>query len=198
MKELKLRQAVQGPVRRRQTFSLMLSLSLVQQCILPENWPFFRSRTNDYTAECLSHGNAFLRLYLNDYNCNKSCLGSYISRVVPLLTQQQYVLHRDIVWNLFSLANLVPKLSQHVCLEKGPNRPLITLRYSFYLFSATSWEIYKVPLKLMRWILFLPPQTFYLLLDRSSLISKGITVHPVKKRDCEMIINFLYRVFPVA
>ena len=157
MKELKLRQAVQGPVRRRQTFSFMLSLNLVQQCILPENWSFFRSRTNDHTAECLSHGNAFLRLYHNDYNCNKSCLGSYISRLVPLLTQQQYILHRDIVWNLFSLANLVPKLSQHVCLEKGPNRLLTTLRYYFYLFSATSWEVYKVPLKLMRWILFLPP-----------------------------------------
>ena len=156
----------------------MLSLSLVQQYILPENWPFFRSRTNDHTAECLSHGNAFLRLYLNYYNCNKSCLGSYISRVVPLLTQQQYVLHRDIVWNLFSLANLVPKLSQHVCLEKGPNRPLTSLRYSFYLFSATSWEIYKVPLKLMRQIPFLPPQTFDLLLGQSSLTSKRITVYP--------------------
>ena len=30
MRELKLTQAVQSPVRRRQTFSLMLSLSLVQ------------------------------------------------------------------------------------------------------------------------------------------------------------------------
>ena len=29
----------------------------------------------------------------------------------------------------------------------------------------------------MRWILFLPPQTFCLLLGRSSLTSKGITVH---------------------
>ena len=25
------------------------------------------------------------------------------------------------IWNLFSLANLVPKLSQNKCLEKGPN-----------------------------------------------------------------------------
>ena len=126
----------------------------------------------------LSHGNAFLRLYGNDYNCNKSCLGTYISRLVPLLTQQQYILHRDIVWNLFSLANLVPKLTQDVCLGKGPNRPLTMLRYSFYLFSAATWEVYKIPLKLMRWILFLPPQTFCLLLGRSSLTSKGITVHP--------------------
>ena len=31
----------------------MLSLSLAQQCILCKNWPFFRSRTNDHTAQCL-------------------------------------------------------------------------------------------------------------------------------------------------
>ena len=30
----------------------------------------------------------------------------------------------------------------------------------------------------MKWILFLPPQTFCLLLGRSSLTSKGISVHP--------------------
>ena len=30
----------------------------------------------------------------------------------------------------------------------------------------------------MRWILFLPPQTFCLLLGQSSLTCKGITVHP--------------------
>ena len=173
-----LRQAVQGPVRRRQTFSLMLSLSLVQQCILLENWPFFRSRANDYTAQCLTHGNAFPRPYVNDFNYNKSFLGTYISRLVPLITQQQYILPRDFVWNLFSLANLVPKLSQDICLGKGPNRTLTMLRYSFHLFSAASWEIYKVPLKLMMQIPFLPPQTFDLLLGKSSLTSKRITVHP--------------------
>ena len=161
MKELKLRQAVQGPVKRRQTFSFMLSLSLVQQCILPENWPFLRSRTNDYTVWCYTHGNAFLQLYVNDYNCNKYCLGTCISRLVALITQQWYILPRDIVWNLFSLANLVPKLSQDICLGKGPSGTLTTLRYSFYLFSAASWEIYKVPHKLVRWILFLPTSDVY-------------------------------------
>ena len=30
MKELKLKQTVQGPIKRKQTFSLMLSLNLVQ------------------------------------------------------------------------------------------------------------------------------------------------------------------------
>ena len=48
----------------------------------------------------------------------------------------------------------------------------------FFLFSAASWEVYKVPLKLMRQIPFLPPQTFDLLLGKSSLTSKRITVHP--------------------
>ena len=166
MKELMLRQAVQGPLRRMQTFSLMLSLSLVHQHILPENWPFSRSRTNDYTAECLTHGNAFLRLYGNDYNCNKSCLGTYISRLVPLLTEQQYILHGDIVWNLLSLANLVPKLSQDVCLGKGPNRPLTTLRYSFYLFSAASWKLYKA--RLNEWSGY-SPAPFWCLCQRLSL-----------------------------
>ena len=159
MKELKLTQTVQVPIKRKQTFSLMLSLSLVQQRILPENWHFFSSRTNDYTAQCLTHGNAFLRLFVNDYN--KSCLGTCISRLVALITQQWSILPRDIVWNLFSLANLVPKLSQDVCLGKGSNGTLTTLRYSFYLFSAASWEIYKVPHKLVRWILFLPTSDVY-------------------------------------
>ena len=57
-------------------------------CILPKNWPFFSSGANDHTAQCLAHGNAFLRLYINDYNCNKSCLETCFSRLVPLITQQ--------------------------------------------------------------------------------------------------------------
>ena len=139
----------------------MLSLSLVQQCILPENWPFLRSRTNDYTVWCYTHGNAFLQLYVNDYNCNKYCLGTCISRLVALITQQWYILPRDIVWNLFSLANLVPKLSQDICLGKGPSGTLTTLRYSFYLFLAASWEVCKVPLKLVRRVLFLSTSDVY-------------------------------------
>ena len=91
-----------------------------------------------YTAQCLTHGNAFLRLYVNDYNYNKSCLGTCISRLVPLITQQDYILPRDFVWNLFSLANLVPKLSQDECIGKGSGGTLTTLSYSFYLFSVAS------------------------------------------------------------
>ena len=165
----------------------MLSLSLVQQCILPENWPFFRSRINDYTAQCLTHGNAFLRLYVNDYNYNKSCLGTCISRLVPLITQQDYILPRDIVWNLFSLANLVPKLSQDECLGKGPNGTLTTLRYSFYLCSAASWEIYKVPLKLVSKILFLPTSDVYV---RSFLCS--VTLHKIFHTKLWMTETYLW------
>ena len=85
VKEFKLPQAVQGPLRRRWSFSLILSLSLVQECILPKNWPFFRSRTNDHTAQCPTHGNAFLRLFVNDYNCYKSCVGTCFSRLYTWL-----------------------------------------------------------------------------------------------------------------
>ena len=70
LKRLTLRQVVQGLLRKRWTFLLMLSLTLVQQCILPKNWPFFRSKWIHSTK--LTHGNAFLRLYVKDYNCNKS------------------------------------------------------------------------------------------------------------------------------
>ena len=125
-----------------------------------------------YTAQCLTHGNAFLRLYVNDYNYNKSCLRTCISTLVPLITQQQNILPRDIIWNLFSLANFVPKLSPDECLEKGPNRTLTTLRYSFYLVSTTNWKIYKVPLKLMRQILFLAP--FWYLWQKLSLFFEAI------------------------
>ena len=156
MKEFKLRQAVQGPIKKRQTFLLLLSLSLLQQNILPENWPFFRSRTNDYIVQCLTHENAFLRLCVNDYNYKKYCLGTCISKLVPLITQQQYIFPRDIVWKLFSLANLVPKLSQDVCLGKGSCGTLRTLRYYFYLFSADSLKVYKALLKLVRWVCSCP------------------------------------------
>ena len=52
--------------------------------------------------------------------------------------------------NPFSLANIVPKLSRMYALGKDLVKFLQTLRYSFYLFSAASWEVYKALLKLMR------------------------------------------------
>ena len=64
----------------------------------------------------------------------------------------------DITQNPFSLENLVPKLSQEICLGKGSGGILTTLRYSFYLFSATSWKVYSAPLKP---VIFLPPSDVY-------------------------------------
>ena len=105
---------------------------------------------------------SFLRLYVDDYNCNKSCLGTCFSRLVPPdYTAAVYVSPRDWAWDPFSLANLVPKLSLDVCLGKGSDGTLTTLRYSFYLFSAASWEVYKVLPKLVRGVLFLPASDVY-------------------------------------
>ena len=87
--------------------------------------------------------------------------GNLFLKTCTQITQQQYISPRDVVWKLFSLANFVPKLSQDVCLGKGSGRTLTTLRYSFYLFSAASWEVYKVLLKLVRRVLFLPPSDVY-------------------------------------
>ena len=60
---------------------------------------------------------------------------------------------REVALNLFSLANLVPKLSQDICLGKGPRRTRTTLRHSFHLLLAASWEVCNVPLKLLRQVL---------------------------------------------
>ena len=73
-------------------------------------------------------------MLINKIVTNLACF----SRLVPLITHQQYISPRDIAQNLFSLANLVPKLSQDVCLGKGYGGTLTNLRYSFYLLSAAS------------------------------------------------------------
>ena len=72
--------------------------------------------TNDHT-EYLTHGNAFLKLYVNDCNCNRSWLGICFSRLVSLINSNS-ISHSETLLELFSLANLVPKLSQDVCLGK--------------------------------------------------------------------------------
>ena len=117
----------------------MLSLSLVQQGILSENWPFFRSGTNDHTTQCIIHGNAF---YVNNYHCNRSCLGNLSGYLYPWLHS-----------NSISHPETLPKLSQDVCLGERSGGTLTTSRYSFYLLSAASWEVYKVVLKLVRQVL---------------------------------------------
>ena len=92
---------------------------------------------------------AFLRLYVNDYNCNKSCLGNCFSVTI-------HIIHKYVARNLLLLANLVLKLSQDACLGRGSGRTFTTLRYSFYLFSTSSWEVYEAWLKLVRWVLSSP------------------------------------------
>ena len=52
----------------------------------------------------------------------------------PLLHNNSVSCPETLPGTLFSLANLVPKLSQDVCLGKGSCGTLRTLRYSFYLF----------------------------------------------------------------
>ena len=72
--------------------------------------------TNDHT-EHLTQGNAFLKLYVNNYNCNISWLGICFSRLVSL-TNSNSISHPETLLEPFSLANLVPKLSQEVCPGK--------------------------------------------------------------------------------
>ena len=109
---------------------------------LTQEWLFFRSRTYEQ-GNVLDYVNDY-NVNVNYYNCNKSCLGTCYSTLVPLITQQQYISPREVVWNHFpwqdpcSLANLVLKLSQDVCLQKGSGETLTILRYSIYLFSAAS------------------------------------------------------------
>ena len=148
----------------------MLSLSLVQQCILPKNGPLFRLGTNNHTAQCFTPGHAFLRLYVNDYNCNKSRLGTCFSRP----RTHDYTATVYLAQNPFSLANLLPKLFYDGCLGKGSGGTLRTLRYSFYLFSAACWGVYKAPLKLVRQLLSYP-----LLMSISEAFSVTFTLNKI-------------------
>ena len=74
----------------------------------------------------------------------------------PLLHNNSVSCPETLPGTLFSLANLVPKLSQDVCLGKGSCGTLRTLRYYFYLFSADSLKVYKALLKLVRWVCSCP------------------------------------------
>ena len=69
--------------------------------------------------------------------------------------------HPDLAWKPFSLAKLVPRLSQVVCLGKGSGGTLTTLRYSFYLFSAARRKVYMALLKLVRVGTLLPASDVY-------------------------------------
>ena len=141
---LKLRQAVQGALRRRWTFSLMLSISLVPQCILPKNWPFLRSGTNDHTVQCLTEM-LFLDSMLMIIIVTNLAWEPIPQDLYPWWHSKSIILPRDFAWNPFSLVNLVPKLSQDDALGKGLVELLTT--WGISLFSAASWKVYKILIK---------------------------------------------------
>jgi len=89
---------------------LLHPVLILQQCISLKTCPFIKLEADDYTS-LLTYEYTFLRLYVNDYNCNKSCLGTCFSAT-------EYLSQRLVAWNTFLLVNLVLKLSQHVCLGK--------------------------------------------------------------------------------
>ena len=134
-----------GTFQEEVNILLMLSLSRVQQCILPENWPFFRSGVDNYRVrQCLTNGNAFLRLCVNDYNCSTSCMETHISRLVPLIPQQWYILVWDVAQNPFSLASLGLVISG--CLPWGRvGWSSYDLEVFFFLYSQPSAEKYPMP-----------------------------------------------------
>ena len=107
-------------------------------------------------------------MLINKIVTNLACF----SRLVPLITHQQYISPRDIDQNLFSLANLVPKLSQDICLGKGSRGTLTNLRYSFYIFSAANWEVYNDSIKLVRWV-----HSYSLLMSMSEVFSVTFTLN---------------------
>ena len=136
----------------KEEVNILAHASLIQQCILPENWPCFRSGADNYTGrQCLTMLMVIIVTYL---------AWELVSlRLVPLIAQQQYIQPRVIAQNLCSLAHLVLKLSWDLCLGKESGGALPTLmyfflgsdkigrlqadmggdlRYSFRLFSAAS------------------------------------------------------------
>ena len=53
------------------------------------------SSSNAQTVQCLTHGNASIRLYVNNYNCNKSCLGNlFLKTCTPDDTATVYLTQR--------------------------------------------------------------------------------------------------------
>ena len=77
----------------------MLSLSLAQQCILPERTGFSLDLglMNTQQSYMLLMENAFLtphyafiNLYVNDYNGNKSCLETCFSATIYLTQKHSY------------------------------------------------------------------------------------------------------------
>ena len=136
MKELKLRQGAQGPLKEEvsifcscftETLCNNVSCPRTGHSLGPE---FMITQHNVLLMEMF-----FLSSMLMICSCNKSCLGTCFSRLAPLIHSNS-VSCPETLPGKFSLANLVQNLSQDVCLGKGSAGTLINLRYSFNLFCC--------------------------------------------------------------
>ena len=148
----------------------------MQQCILPENWSFFRSGTNDHRAQSLTHENAFLRLCVNDHNCNISCLETNFSRLVPLITQQQYMsLPETEPGTPSPWLILYQSYLGMYALGKGLMELLQPWGIILFIYSQQLAEKYRrPPLKLVRWVLSRP-----LLMSKSEASSVTSTLNKI-------------------
>ena len=129
--------------------------------LAPESWLFFRYGANECAAVIyLNHGYGFLRLYVNDYNCSKSCLGTCFLISVAY-TATVCLTQRYSARNPFSSTNLGSMLSWDVPCGRRILvkllQPCTVLKYSFYLLSSWLKSIYCPAKTSEGGVLFLPP-----------------------------------------
>ena len=128
----------------------MLSLSLVHNVSCPRTSlasgpELMTTQHNVLLIEMLFLGSMLMILIVT--NLAWEC----VSQDLSLRLHSNSISHPEtFTQNPFSLANLVPKLPRMCALGKDLVDCLQTFRYSFYLFSAANWEVYKALLKLMR------------------------------------------------
>ena len=107
------------------------------------------SSSNAQTVQCLTHGNASIRLYVNNYNCNKSCLGNlFLKTCTPDDTATVYLTQRHCRIHSPWLILCQNDFRMYV-LGKGLGNSYNFEVFFFYLFSTVSWEVYKALLKLV-------------------------------------------------
>ena len=129
--------------------------------------------TNDHTAQCLTQGNAFLRLHVN--NCNKSCLGTCFPRLVPRITQQQYMsLPETEPGTLSPWLILYQSYLGMYALGKGLMELLQPWGILFIYSQQLAEKYRRPPLKLVRWVLSRP-----LLMSKSEASSVTSTLNKI-------------------
>ena len=82
---------------------------------------------------------AFLRVCVNYYNCNKSCLGTCFSRLILLITHNSVFCPETLPETCSYWLILYWSYLRMYALGKDVVELLQNLRYPFYLFSAASW-----------------------------------------------------------